>query len=230
MIAWGGLLALLVSSAALEAVYREQPLTFYCACRFDPETKVVDHASCDYQPIRHTFRSDRVEWEHVVPAEAFGRSFREWREGAPGCVSSKGPYAGRRCARRNPVFARMEDDPHNLVPAIGEVNSRRRNYSMAMIPGEAKAFGACYVEIEDRKVEPRPRVRGDVARIYQYMHAKYPGRGIISRRNRKLFEAWSRADPVDAWECRRAALITRRTGIENPLLARLCAGILEPPK
>jgi deoxyribonuclease I len=71
---------------------------------------------------------------------------------------------------------------------------------MAMIDGEARRFGSCDLEIEARKVEPRPDIRGDIARTYFYMDAAYPGRGVISEKNRKLFEAWDREDPVDDWE------------------------------
>jgi deoxyribonuclease-1 len=40
---------------------------------------------------------------------------------------------------------------------------------MAMIAGEQRPFGACDVEIAERKIEPRPEIRGDIARIYLYM-------------------------------------------------------------
>ena len=95
-------------------------------------------------------------------------------------MDSKGkPFKGRNCAKKMaPAFRFMEGDLHNLQPAIGEVNGLRSNYSMAMIEGEAREFGACDVEIADRKIEPRPAIRGDIARIYLYMDASYPGRGI----------------------------------------------------
>jgi len=45
-------------------------------------------------------------------------------------------------------------------------------------------------------------VRGDVARIYFYMEDRY---GLkISRKQRQLFEAWSKQDPIDQWEKERA--------------------------
>lgn len=84
----------------------------------------------------------------------------------------------------------MQADMYNLVPAVGEINALRSNYSFAKIPGEKREFGSCDIEIEDGKVEPPPGVRGDIARIYMYMDWAYPGHGIISRKNKKLFEAW----------------------------------------
>jgi deoxyribonuclease-1 len=152
----------------------------------------------------------------VVPAHAFGHAFPEWRDGHPKCGGKK----GRPCAQQmQPDFRLMEADLYNLWPAIGEVNGRRSNYAMAMIEGEARQFGACDVEIAGRKIEPRPSIRGDIARTYFYMDWAYPGRGIISGKNRKLFEAWAKADPPDAWERERAERIAKRQGNANPFIA-----------
>ena len=46
------------------------------------------------------------------------------------------------------------------------------------------------MEIADRKAEPPENIRGDIARIYFYMDDAYPGRGIVSGKNLKLFQAW----------------------------------------
>lgn len=188
-------------------VFKGNQVTLYCGCQY--QGKSVDHASCGYKPIRPGGRAERLEWEHVVPAQAFGQSFKEWRDGHPDCVDSQGkPYKGRRCARKvSRQYRLMEADLYNLQPAIGEVNGLRGHFAMGMIPGEERRFGACDVEIEDRKIEPRPAVRGDIARTYRYMHRAYPGRGIISKKNKRLFEAWDRADPVDSAEQARVAII-----------------------
>ena len=47
------------------------------------------------------------------------------------------------------------------------------------------------------------------------MDDAYPGRGIISRKNRKKFKAWDKADPIDAWERKRAKRIERIQGNVN---------------
>ena len=109
----------------------------------------------------------------------------------------------------------MQADMHNLVPAIGQVNALRLNYSYSMIPGEKRQFGPCDMEIEDRKAEPRPEIRGDIARIYFYMDDAYPNRGIISKKNRKLFQAWAKEDPIDDWERERAKRIEAIQGNHN---------------
>lgn len=188
-------------------VFKGNEVTLYCGCTY--QGKSVDHASCGYEPLKPGGRADRMEWEHVVPAWAFGQAFTEWREGHPDCVDSRGrPYKGRKCARKTSrQFRLMEADLYNLQPAIGEVNGLRGHYGMGMVPGEKRRFGECDVEIEGRKIEPRPAVRGDIARTYLYMDRAYPGRGIVSKKNRPLFEAWDREDPVDAAEQDRLAKI-----------------------
>ncbi len=159
-----------------------------------------------------------------MPAHAFGQSFKEWREGHPECVNGKGkPFKGRNCARkRNIKFRYMESDLYNLVPAIGEINGLRSNYSFAMIPGEKREFGTCDMEIENRKAEPRLEVRGNIARIYFYMDLAYPGHGVISKKNRKLFAAWDKEDPVDDWECERSKRIEGIQGNENSFVKKAC--------
>ena len=149
-------------------VFAGHETTFYCGCAYNGNE--VDVASCGYQAKKDPDRAKRLEWEHVVPAEAFGQSFKEWREGHPACVDSKGKtFKGRNCARKMAVLFRyMEADLYNLQPAIGEINGLRSNYSMEMIPEEKREFGACDVEIENRKIEPRPEIRGDIARTYLY--------------------------------------------------------------
>jgi deoxyribonuclease-1 len=197
-------------------VFAGHETTFYCGCAYTG--KEIDLSSCGYQPKKDTNRAHRLEWEHVVPAHAFGQSFKEWREGHPDCVDSKGKaFKGRNCARKMvKLFRLMEADLDNLQPSIGEVNGLRSNYSMEMIPGEKREFGGCDVEIENNKVEPRPEIRGDIARTYFYMDKAYPGRGIISQSNQKLFQAWDKQDPLDDWEQERTRRIEAIQGNRKP--------------
>ena len=191
------------------------------SCPFDESKKLI--ASPNYTPKRINSRSKRIEWEHVVPAYDFGRSFPEWRNGHPECVDSKGkPFKGRNCARKIAIpFRYMEADLYNLVPAVGEINGLRSNYRFGMIPGEAREFGACDFEIEDRMAEPTEGVLVNIARIYKYINLAY-GRVIIGRARTKLFDAWDRSDPVDALECERARRIEVIQGNENPFVKGAC--------
>ena len=77
-------------------VFSGHEITFYCGCSYTG--KDINLASCGYKPKKDANRAHRLEWEHVVPAHAFGQSFKEWREGHPDCVDSKGRgFKGRNC-------------------------------------------------------------------------------------------------------------------------------------
>jgi deoxyribonuclease-1 len=197
------------------------PREFYCGCTFKGHD--VDTESCGYVPLREVTkkgkknkRAYQIEWEHVVPAHSFGQSFERWnaKEKFPECKK----LSRRKCAALDKEFARMEADLYNLMPAIGEINQMRSNYTMAEIPGESRRFGKCDIEIEDRKIEPRDEIRGDVARIYLYMDWAYPNHGIISEKNRKLFAAWDKMDPPCEEEKQRARKIMEVQGNCNPFI------------
>lgn len=215
-------------------IHEEAPFTIYCGCRYSG--KQVDFASCGYRPRKNKPSSARLEWEHVVPAEAFGQSFAEWRDGAPNCKRRGRKYKGRKCAEKtNKLFSRMEADLYNLWPEIAELNRLRSNYSMAALGGQsknayAKSFGGCQAVLDDRKFEPMDRAKGVVARTYMYMEQAYPGRGIISDKNEKLFAAWDKLFPVTDWECRRAEKIRLVQGNENEVLKARCALPVAPAK
>ena len=210
------------SKKLLLKVYKDNPITLYCGCKF--KGKKPNLSSCGYIPKKDNKRSNRIEWEHVVPAHAFGKSFSEWSKGHPKCINKKGKkFKGRKCAQKiNEEFRRIQADMFNLYPAIGEVNGRRSNYSMGIIEGEKREFGKCDVEIKNRKVEPREEIRGEIARTYLYMDLVYPDRGIILEENRELFESWNKSDPVDEWECERAKRIEKIQGNRNEIVLKKC--------
>lgn len=219
------------SRDVLPAIYRDHNQTLYCGCRY--LGKSIDLKSCGYKVYKNFKRASRLEWEHIVPAEAFGNSFVEWRTGAPGCVYKNKKYKGRKCARKNSEFSRMEADLYNLYPEIGELNGLRSNFSMAEFGGQkplpkSKTFGDCRARIEDRKFEPMDQAKGIVARTYLYMNQAYPGRGILSRKNEKLFAAWNKLYPVTPWECLRARRIQEIQKNLNPILAEACALTISP--
>ena len=93
---------------------------------------------------------------------------------------------------------------------------------MVIIKGQNREFGECDVEIKSRKVEPKESIRGEIARTYLYMDSVYPGKGIISKKNRKLFDGWNKSDPVDQWECERASRIEKIQGNRNEVVMRDC--------
>jgi deoxyribonuclease-1 len=70
----------------------------------------------------------------------------------------------------------MEADMYNLHPEIGEVNELRGDKNMGEV-GESPTEGAGRLSLAMTAdtFQPRPEVRGDVARAYLYMDAAYAG-------------------------------------------------------
>ncbi len=103
-------------------VYADYRKTLYCNADFDDNKQIFLEG---FWSNTHTERANYVEWEHVVPAENFGRAFVEWREGHEKCVRyDDTKFRGRECAQKTNIeFQYMHADMHNLYPAIGAVNA-----------------------------------------------------------------------------------------------------------
>lgn len=197
---------------ARQSVYHDQSKagTFYCGCDWEWTGRSggrVDLESCGYQIRSQENRAIRIEWEHVVPASNFGRARQCWQNG------------GRQnCNGTDPVFNAMEADLHNLTPSVGEINANRSNYNFGMLSATPKQHGACdfRVDFKDRVAEPRDEVKGQVARIYFYMHDRYNMR--MSRQQQQLLMAWDKQFPVSEWERERDRRIASRMGHSNPFV------------
>ena len=211
------------SKAILKNIHQESPVTFYCQCKYNDNKP--NWESCGYRPRKNTKRASRIEWEHVLPASYFGKKFNAWANGHHFCISSKGKrFKGRKCAEKvHKQYRYMQADLYNLQPAIGEVNGIRSNYQIGKIEGEERKFGKCDIEIKNKKVEPTPKIRGDIARTYLYMEQTYPKYVKFNQSIKKLIIKWDQEDPVDAWECKRAILISNIQGNTNRILQNRCS-------
>lgn len=183
---------------------------FYCECAWQwtgESGGLIEPASCGYQVRAQLARATRTEWEHVLPASVFGQPRQCWRHG------------GREnCNRTDPVFNAMEADLHNIVPALGEINADRSNYHFDEIAGAPHEYGACEFEVDSarRIAEPRDAVKGQVARIYFYMHHRY---GLVLSENlQRRYLEWHALYPVTAWEEERDQRIARIMGHNNPFV------------
>lgn len=202
-------------------VYQNNRVTIYCGAKFDSKKNIT--APTGFTTTKHVKRAKKVEWEHVVPAENFGRAFPEWRKGHPQCVNSKGKsFKGRKCAEKiNKEYRYMQADMYNLYPAIGAVNAMRSNYNFTMLPSTPAMFGSCDMRIERRKAQPPESARGRIARTYMYMEQTYP-KYKMSNQQRQLMTAWDKEFPVSKWECHRAELIEKLQGNVNKVLSLSC--------
>lgn len=182
----------------------------YCGCNWKWVGRSggrVDFASCGYEVRAQENRAQRIEWEHVLPAYAFGSQRQCWQNG------------GRKnCVDTDAVFREMEADMHNLDVSVGEVNADRSNFRYGVLPSTPKQYGACptRTDFQQRVTEPRDQVKGAVARIYFYMHDRY---GLsMSKAQQQLLMAWDRQYPVTAWEQERDRRIARIMGHSNPFV------------
>lgn len=194
------------SKKLLKEIYKDNQTTFYCGCKYDPSNKdnMIDRNSCGYVPRneltkkgKENERANRIEWEHIMPAENFGRHLACWKDG------------GRKACSKDPIFNKMEADMHNLVPAIGELNADRSNFRYGADKPKVGMYGECKFEVDfdANRAYVRDEIKGDIARAYLYMSKTYNIN--LSDQERKLMEAWDKQDPIDEWE------IEKNKRIEN---------------
>ncbi len=146
----------------------------------------------------------RINIEHVFPMG--------WVAKALDCGSRS------QCRASSPRFNRIEADMHNLYPALARINKARGSRAFGRVPGEPRRFGSCDFEIDPqkRRVEPRPAVRGNIARAMLYMQTRYGLR--LFPRQARLLRQWHRDDPPDHEELRRNRVIERIQGERNPFI------------
>jgi len=199
------------SKKQLVKIYSNHTSTFYCGCDYNIKNKknMIDRKSCGYIPRNERTkkgninkRSRRIEWEHVMPAQNFGRQLSCWTKGDSRCIKKNGKsFKGRKCCSKvSSKFKEMEADKMNLVPAIGELNADRSNYRYGAFKPSNEQYGQCnfQVDFKARKAFIDPSIRGDVARIYFYMSDTYDIK--LSKQERKMMSAWDKTDPIDKWE------------------------------
>lgn len=174
-----------------QKIYSDESTEFYCACplRWNGGKGQVDLRSCGYEVRKNGPRAQRIEWEHVVPAQQFGANRACWQQG------------GReRCGQQDQDFQAMEANLFNLRPALGEVNGDRAHFRFAELPDVPARHGACPIRIDFQRqlAQPRPEIRGDIARIYFYMADRY--QLTLSAAEQRLFLRWHQQDPVNERE------------------------------
>lgn len=205
----------------MDKVYFGHRETLYCGAAFDEKKHISLPAG--FHTDKHEKRVKKVEWEHVVPAENFGHTFTEWRDGHTDCIDSKGKaLKGRSCASKvNREYRLMQSDFYKLYPAIGAVNAVRSNCNFTMLPQAESAFGSCLMKIDGRKTEPPKESGGQIARAYLYMEQRYP-RYKMSKTQKRLMLAWNSEYKVSSWECLRATRIQQIQGSENVFVRESC--------
>ena len=209
------------SKKILLKIHKNNPYTFYCGCSY--KNKTPNLSSCGYKIFKNNKRAKRIEFEHIVPASRFGKKFESWKNGNFKCIKNGKKFKGRKCARKiSKKFRLMEADLYNLQPTVGEINQRRQNFKMSIIPGEKRNYGKCDFEVQNRFVEPSPNIRGDIARTYFYMAKNYSNYIKLEKSELSLFSEWNNVDPVDDWECKKSKLIENYQKNINKFIVQGC--------
>ncbi len=152
-------------------------------------------------------KNSKYNIEHVFAAS--------WMKRAANCLG----HSRKACRKRSPRFNRMEADLHNLFAANAIINRRRSNFPFAVIPGEPQS--GCDFEVANKKVEPAPHARGDVARAILYMESEYDveiDRDANNQGLRFLLIEWHCDDPVSDHEIWRNEVISEIQGTRNPFI------------
>ena len=159
-----------------------------------------------------------LQVEHVLPAS--------WMKEAGGCSGK----SRKQCRKTSTRFNHMEADLHNLWPALADANQDRSNFRFGVIGQDSvdKWQGFCDFEIDpgNRLVEPRPSIRGDIARMVLYMVREYDIE-LPEGQHTRMIEWHCKDNAPSAEEVRRNHVIaslqdTRNPFIDNPSLH--CSG------
>lgn len=198
-------------------LFRPHQVTLYCACNYDSEKK-VDLNSCNMNNASPIERANRIEWEHMMPAEQLGRSHQCWKEKICVHATTGKPYRGRKCCEKiDPVFRQKESDLYNLWPAVGAVNQARSNYRFGILHNKRGYYG-CEFEADNalKIAEPPDRAKGVVARANLFMSEKYQIE--LDKDQRELFQKWNKQFPPQPWELQWATEVAKIVGYKNPYI------------
>ena len=193
-------------------IFSDNRQTLYCGCTFNRKNQ-INLNSCSMQSARNKPRALRVEWEHMMPAENFGRHFACWRE--PLCVQRGKRYKGRRCCQKiDADYRRIEAELYNLWPAVGLVNQARSNYRFSALGSRAPFHGCDFsYDRTARRVEPADSAKGIVARANLFVAEHYGIR--LSKAQRQLFLLWDKQFPPEPRELLWASRVAAIEGYGN---------------
>lgn len=192
---------------AARLIWSEHRETYYCGCPYDRYGN-IDYQRCSFRPSNKR-ASKRISWEHIMPVSWYGKSRSCWQ-------ANKNQKPREACREKDPDFRRMEADLHNLVPAIREINTVRRNYGYGKLKGECYQGCNFIINHQLKLVEPRDEVKGMTARIMLYMSEKY--QFVLKPIEKQILMQWSQSFPPDAWEKRWHEKVSALQGDRNPYI------------
>ena len=202
-------------------IFQKHQTTLYCQCNYDSD-KSVDLNSCHMDDAVNLPRSQRMEWEHMMPASKFGNNLACWQQNL--CTDNKGKaYKGRRCCEKiDKNFQKMEGELFNLWPSDGLVNASRSNFTYAqlypIVQSRSHDFHGCpvVVDVNNHLFEPSDASKGTVARAMLFMAEHYDIE--IDSELYNLMTYWHRRFPPSDWEKSWDQAVAEIEGFHNPYI------------
>lgn len=124
------------------------------------------------------------------------------------------------CRANSNLFNEIEADLHNLYPVLAKLNYDRQAYRFGIIKGEDRRYGdKCDFEVDEhyRVAEPRPGIRGEVARAMFYMESRYKKLSLFKKQADILLK-WHFKDLPSEEEKWRNDKIEQIQGNRNPFI------------
>ncbi len=188
--------------------------TFHCGCSFDKILQLAPQFCVHGRKGGNRVRERKfLGWVHAVPVSIFAKPLKCWNEAL--CKQGKlsGDNGARCCKVLSQKFKKREADMHNIFPAISP--SDQEEMEASPIFGGMTEYKFCSGPSEP-VVNPRPGVRGDMARAYFYMSRQY--KFAIPEDLEDRLRQWHLEDPPDTWEEERNSLIETVQGNRNPFI------------
>lgn len=154
-----------------------------------------------------------ISIEHAYPAK--------WMMDSLGCTGNREECRKDPDPHLRARFNHAEGDMHNMWPALGPLNSARGDRQLGMLDGEETRVVkikngptfTCDFEQEGDVVEPRPIVRGNLARSIFYMCEEYDF--AVPEGMMPVLRLWNKEDPPTRAEIRREREIGKVQGTRN---------------
>ena len=207
----------------LSEVYDDNRKTYLCNCEY--ESKKINYKKCNFYPKVNNKNAHNYTWVKLIKLKDYLKKYPEWKKGHDLCKTKKGKkFKKAKCVKRiyKKLFKELNNDPHIYYPIIKQIAILIKDKKYRNIKNEKRKFGECNLEINKKYIEPRDEVKGDIARTFQYVSNKYVMENAFTKKQNIIFNAWSKNDPIDKWECKRSRLIENKTGIKNNELNLHC--------
>lgn len=192
-------------------IYASNPYTTFCNESFNKEGLLQTF------PIHSTTAEKKIQWMPLVTKKELAAT-RPCFENKI-CMNKNGQrFKGLLCCKQSDALYKiMLYDLHNRLPTSKHILRLRSTLSFDAITqssGEKRQDCALYFHAKTKVLEPEDALKGEIARIYLYMHDTYSI--PLSQSKIELFKSWHYQYPPSPWEKKKNLAIQKIQGNVNP--------------